>query len=813
MNPKGQTKTRYELFFNKKPNSMMKIRKFGSKVYYNINSTKTKLDDRAREGIFVGVNDVSQTYRVYDPVRRCIVTSRDVVFFSKQPGYIEMFEKDDEKLIVLGERDESEEREEVDEEERKEVTELNQQKILSPNQPILQQPQRPPQPIQQQQPQHPPQPIQQQQQQPLPQQQQQLEPLPPDEPVPRRNPSNKPDVRRLKDNLKNQQPSSTAKMGNSRYPNRRNNNNNININNINNNNDAIVPNEAENNNDNINDNINNDDDNNNEVIINNNNNDNNNNNIDDEEYNNNEDPDESLFHLANSIKYPVPRSYREAMNSPDREKWIEAMEREKASLYEMSTWDEIQPPKDKPIIGSRWVFAVKLDAYGIVSRYKARLVARGDKQKKGINYNETFSPTLRSETIRYLISYAVHVNLELHHLDVETAYLNGDVDEEIYMKLPEGFNQRETKIAKLSKALYGLKQAGRRWHKKFVASLLENGFKQSNVDPCVFTKEDENGAIIAMLGVFVDDLLVAAETNQVALVKNILMNQFKMKDLGELSWFLSIKIERNEDNIQLSQTAFIDAMLERFSMNDCKPYSTPLPETIETGTPQALMKYDNIIRYQQIVGSLNYLATMTRPDITYAVNILARKMTQPTLLYYNYAKRILHYLKGTRELKLTFTNSSNNLIEGFSDASFAENKEDRTSTGGYVFMMNGGAVSWKTEKQKIVTLSSTEAEYVALSHAAREAIWLRRLAEEHQHSNAPMILHEDNQSTIKTAKDRIFNCRTKHIDTYHHFVRQKVEEKELEIIYIPSEIQTADIFTKPLGRKLHEFFVKKLGLL
>jgi hypothetical protein len=337
------------------------------------------------------------------------------------------------------------------------------------------------------------------------------------------------------------------------------------------------------------------------------------------------------------------------------------------------------------------------------------------------------------------------------------------------------------------------------------------GFDQSDADPCLFIREEERGER-TLIDVFVDDLVIAAR--DVEDIKKKLMREFQMRDLGKLSWILGMKVERSKEKIELSQEAYINLIVEKFGMKDAKIAPTPLPSKIEqlAESSESRVPFNNIKRYQKINGALIYLSNTTRPDITFSVNFLARKMSAPTQQDYLFSKRILRYLKGTSSLKLTFDKIDK--IAGYSDASYAEDKKDRKSTGGYVFKMNGGAISWKSSKQKIVTMSSCEAEYVTLSDAAKEAIWLIKLKRnvENKKKDEVITIFEDNQSTIKTAKNPIQSDRTKHIDVRHHFIREKVEEKKIEVKYIPTTDQIADIFTKSLGRVLHMKFVKALGL-
>ena len=341
--------------------------------------------------------------------------------------------------------------------------------------------------------------------------------------------------------------------------------------------------------------------------------------------------------------------------------------------------------------------------------------------------------------------------------------------------------------------------------------MLELEFEQSEIDPCVFIRVSKDGQK-SIVSIFVDDLVISAKRDEAERVKEMLMREFKMRDLGDLSWILGVKVERNEEKIELSQSAYINTILEKFGMKDSKPTSTPFPYKWENEPNEDDKIFENINLYQQIVGSLIYLSNKTRPDIAYSVGILARRMSKPTEYFYGLSKRVMRYLSGTRELKLTYNKVKP--IAGFSDSSYADDKNDRMSTSGYVFMMNGGAISWRSSKQRSVALSSMEAEYVALSNAAREGLFLKQLMYDIELGpKRPIIIYEDNQSAIKTSQNRIHNNRSKHIDIAHHFIRQQVEKKNFQVIHIPTTEQTADIFTKSLGAILHDKHTKALGVL
>ncbi len=277
-----------------------------------------------------------------------------------------------------------------------------------------------------------------------------------------------------------------------------------------------------------------------------------------------------------------------------------------------------------------------------------------------------------------------------------------------------------------------------------------------------------------------------------------------------------MRVERSKEKIDISQEAYVNEILEKFDMSDSKPAPTPLPQKVEElsmKSEESKKLYQNKKRYQSMIGALLYLSNTTRPDITYSVNFLARKMSNPTEQDNLFAKRVLRYLNGTRKMKLRYDQKGEKLV-GYSDASYAEDKRDRKSTSGYTFVANGGAISWKSNKQPTVTLSSCEAEYIALANAAKEAMWLKSLCREvdREERNEPIIIYEDNQSTIMFANNPIQSERTKHIEVKYHYIRERVAEGKIKVKYVPTADQVADIFTKSLCRVQHEKLTRSLGL-
>ena len=510
----------------------------------------------------------------------------------------------------------------------------------------------------------------------------------------------------------------------------------------------------------------------------------------------------------------VPKSFKQAISGDNSEEWMKAIVAEYQSLLDHNTFDVVDRPTNAKIIRTLLVFKIKRDENGN-QKFKARLVARGDTQIEGENFFEVFSPTLRSESIRRLVAFAVQTGCQIHHLDVQTAFLNAPLEEDVYIEIPEGFQQfgSRTKCLKANMSIYGLRQAGRNWNKFFKKKLIDMGYVQSAADPCIFIKYNQEGEIISVIGIFVDDCLVVGGEEENALVKKLLMEIFKMHDLGPLKFALGIKFDQKDGTIQMSQQHYVDKMLEKFSMQDCKPTNTPLPIKSATNIEPDNKPLQDINKYQQIIGSLIFISNSTRPDIAYAVSHLARAMHAPLESDLTAAKRVLRYLKGTRNYALNFNNKDQDLII-YSDSSWAE-EQGRKSVGGYASICAGAAISWKSSKQPTIAMSTMEAEYIALAEAAKEAQWLRKLEQEFfpKKISTPTTICEDNQSTIKLSNNPIHTNRSKHIDIKYHKIQELVEDKIIKVQYVPGTEMTADIMTKSLGPQLHYRHATGLGLI
>ena len=494
-----------------------------------------------------------------------------------------------------------------------------------------------------------------------------------------------------------------------------------------------------------------------------------------------------------------PRTYDEAMKSTDTLKWQTAMQREMQSLEENDVWTLVELPKGRKAIGSKWVYKVKINADGTPERYKARLVAQGFSQRQGVDYDETFCPVVRSESVRTVIALSAQNNLKLHQLDITTAFLNGILQEEAYMRQPEGFVDKENRdlVCKLKKSLYGLKQSPRCWNFALDKHLKAFGLKQSTADPCLYFGENQEMVLVA---VYVDDIIVATEKDvTLQKIKDHIARKFEAKDLGELKSFLGIQVRQSTEEIWIGQPAYTRKMLEKFGMNNSKPVATPVESCskllIESGE-----KCDQQL-YQAAVGSLLYLSVWTRPDIAYAVGNVAKFCSDPSKEHSTAVKRIFRYLQGTTNSGLSYVRSNKSSCVGFSDSDWAGDPNDRKSTSGYMFMIGSAPVSWRSKKQLCVALSSAEAEYVALSSAAQEAIWIRQLLSEIFGKSDQILIYEDNQSAIQMAKNPQFHGRSKHIAIRYHFIRDTVNKKCVALEYCPTDKMTADMLTKGLGKE------------
>jgi transposase InsO family protein len=524
--------------------------------------------------------------------------------------------------------------------------------------------------------------------------------------------------------------------------------------------------------------------------------------------------------VVESVEGLMP-TYHEARKRPDWPKWEQAINKELDNLKASGTWELVKRPPGVNVVDCRWVLRIKKNAAGEIEKYKARLVAKGFTQIYGVDYYETYAPVAKLASFRIILANAARCNWPVDTFDFDSAYLNSVLgeDEIIYMEQPVGHatEDRRQWVWKLKKTLYGLKQGARNWYEAMYKALRELGFKRTDADFGVFFKKLANDLII--LAVHVDDCMVTGNSiSQINKFKISLNEKYKLTDFGPANWLLGIKIRRDLANktISLSQHAYIEAIITRFNFNDLKPSAMPMDPSIPLLKSQGPSKLEDIAKmknvpYREAVGSLMYAAMGTRPDIAFATSTVAQFSENPGWAHWEAVKRIFRYLLGTKKLELVYGGERGGLT-GYVDADGAS-QEHRRAISGYVFMVDGGAVSWSSKKQELVTLSTTEAEYVAQTHAAKEAIWLRRLITElYGPIETPTTLFSDSKSAIALASDGHYHARTKHIDIRYHFIRYIVDAGTIKLVYCSTNDMTADVLTKALPSVKAKHFASALGL-
>lgn len=530
---------------------------------------------------------------------------------------------------------------------------------------------------------------------------------------------------------------------------------------------------------------------------------------------------------ALSATITEPTTIYEALSGDNAEDWQRAMDEEMQALLANGTWILTElPPNAKPV-PVKWVYKVKRNADGSIERYKARLVAKGYAQVYGIDFNEVFAPVSKHTTLRAFLSTVTELNMELQQLDVKTAFLNGELEETIYMQQPPGYEQGGPNIVCLLKrALYGLRQAPRAWFNKLKTELEKMGFTASASDPSLYVCVNDNGVVLAL--VYVDDILLASKSRSaIDKVKAALMDTFDIHDLGDAKQFLGMEITRDRETgmLKLTQHRATVELLAKQGLTDCNPRSTPMDINlkISRATESDDLLDTATFGYRELVGSLLYLSVCTRPDIAYAVGALARHMANPTAEHWSTAKALIRYIAGTTTYGIKYVKTGINgsvsitaanitPLVGWCDADYAGDTDTRRSTTGYVFIMGNGAISWSSRLQPTVAVSTTEAEYMAAAHAVKEALWLRQLLKDLKIATGTIPIYCDSQGAIKLLKHPIASVRSKHIDVLHHFARERVSRKEVCFIYCNTEHMIADCLTKALPKGKHLYCCTRMGV-
>ena len=503
-----------------------------------------------------------------------------------------------------------------------------------------------------------------------------------------------------------------------------------------------------------------------------------------------------------------PNNMKEAVEDSDSEKWIEAAVEEMTSLKKNKTWILVDRPKDQKAIGCRWLFKRKPDIAGVEDpRHKARLVAKGYSQKEGIDYQEIFAPVVKHVSIRYMLSAVTHFNMELQQMDVKTAFLHGNIEEHIVMEQPEGFVDKDQpdKVCLLKRSLYGLKQSPRQWNKRFDDLMQKNNFQSSQYDNCVYFKNVEKGDGVYLL-LYVDDILIASQDKmEVEKLKILLSSEFEMKDLGDAKKILGMEIERDRAKgcLWVSQESYFRKVLNNFKMDQCKSVATPLGAHFKLKSPsekeiEEIGDSMNGVPYQSAVGSIMYAMIGTRPDLAYPVGLISRFMSNPVPEHWSAVKWVLRYIQGTIETRLCFKNKGEFVLKGYCDSDYGGDLDERRSVNGIVFTAGGNTISWRSQLQKVVALSSTEAEYISMSEAIREGVWLKGLAEELGFGQETVDIFCDSQSAIALSKNAVFHERSKHVATKYHYGRDLIKKGVVHVLKIATANNPADVFTKVL---------------
>ena len=505
----------------------------------------------------------------------------------------------------------------------------------------------------------------------------------------------------------------------------------------------------------------------------------------------------------------IPSSIYEALSIP---KWKEAVLEEMRALKKNETWELTVLPTGKRTVDCKWIFTIKYNAEGEIDRYKARLVARGFTQTYGLDYEETFAPVAKLNTVRVLLSLAVNLDWPLRQFDVKNAFLNGELEEEVFMQPPPGFDHTANgKVCFLKKALYGLKQSPRAWFGRFTKAMKDQQYTQAHSDHTMFYKHSLNGKL-AILIVYVDDIVMTGDDEaELSKLTRFLAQQFEVKDLGSLKYFLGMEVARSSKGIAISQRKYVLDLLKETGLLGCRPTSTPIDPNHKLTTTNDDEDPADKKRYQRLVGKLIYLAH-TRPDIAFAVSLVSQHMHNPSKNHLEAVYRILHYLKGSPGKGVLFKKDDGRQIEVFTDADYAGCSDDRRSTSAYCTFVWGNLVTWRSKKQAVVSRSSAEAEFRAMAQGICEIIWIRGILNELRVKfTAPMKLFCDNKSAISIANNPVQHDRTKHVEIDRHFIKEKLERGEICMPFVPTSEQLADVLTKGLYKTKFEDFLSKLG--
>lgn len=541
--------------------------------------------------------------------------------------------------------------------------------------------------------------------------------------------------------------------------------------------------------------------------------------------------EDTAFPAEQILGIPIPTTYNQAVSDPEYgEKWKQAVQEEISSLVENGTWEEYILPKGGNLVSTKWVFTIKTKDNKI-ERFKARLVARGFSQVLGKDYNETFAPTVRLDTLRLFLAIIAKENLECWHFDIKNAFTESHLKEEIYLAPPQGVNVSDGRVLRALRSLYGLKQAGRDWSQLLKSELINWGFTQSLADPCLYTYAARQLNLL----VYVDDIIASSTSkDQLNWFSTTLSSRFNAKNLGEISKILGIRVIRDRANrsLTLDQEEYLEAMLTKFGISHAQHHAKKIPAA-DYSCLRPATEDDELIdvtEYQQAIGSLIHPMVYTRPDISFVLGRLSQYMAKPAKCHGIGVKNLMRYLRATITQKLKYGPEGvqyqiakeyslpADTIKVFTDADWASDRYDRKSISGGVVMFYGGPISWASKKQNSVATSSAESEYISMAMFTKQGRWLAQMLkdlgkEEYVSARGDTVqLLGDNQGAIALTKNPHLHERSKHIDICYHFIRDLTEKEKVVTSYINTSDMVADGMTKPLARVAFERFKDMLGL-
>jgi hypothetical protein len=520
---------------------------------------------------------------------------------------------------------------------------------------------------------------------------------------------------------------------------------------------------------------------------------------------------------------PPPRNWNSMLHHPLAEEFEAAAKLEWDTVTKKGTYKHVKRPDSNiKVLPLRWVFTYKFGSDGYLIKCKARICARGDLQTLS-EFLDARATTLAARVFRALMAIAAAFDLDMEHLDAVNAFLNSSLKENVYCELPEGFKHENPDICiLLLRALYGLRPSPRLWQDNFSDTLSDLGLKQVPEEPCLYIST--TSSVIVFF--YVDDIVLLARKEHRKELENIkmkLMQRYEMRDLGELQWFLNIHVIRDRDQrkICLSQEAYIDKIVKRYHLEHAPKANTPLSlprrEFVKNDGVKATAQETHA--YQQRIGSCIYPAVTTRPDIACAASLLAQFLQNPSTRHRAEADRLICYLRDTKHLAIEYSGTlTAQIFEAACDAAYADDKETRRSSEGWIFKFFGGAIDWKAARQTTVTTSTTEAELLALSHAGSALIWWKRFFDQlgfELNNDEPLAILCDNSMTVDhiMAEKPKLNTKLQHVDIRHHWLRERVHQmKDLTIQWVPTAKMPADGLTKPLEPALHRGFMRHIGL-